>query len=196
MTPFIESVFRERKLGLALHYPMLHAVVVGIGATTTFEFGAGGSTRVVTDALCRDGKHYSCSTEARETVAAKYEIISGHDRWTHVEGKSESLYGTFDDEYFDLVLHDGSHAADVVAADIKWVWPKLKKHGLLLVHDTLHSYCGAETMAGVLRSLPVKSELVTLPFGFGLTVIRKLSGVNSVLPVLPKLGGEHVTRLD
>lgn len=212
MTDFILQAIRERKLGLALHYPLIHAAVIGLDAKRTFEFGAGGSTRVFVDALRelhrRDEKvprqHGSVSTQSQDELRQRYSIDDDTPDlvyWFHATGLSQdvlnpSIYAV-QSEVYDLVLHDGSHAADVVAADIAWVWPRIKRGGLLLVHDTQHSYCGEEVRRGILRALGLAEELhaVTLPYGFGLTIIRKESGEVAVEPAPAKIGGEHTTEL-
>lgn len=137
MTEFITKALIDRPTGLSLHYPFLHAAVVGLNARRTLEFGAGGSTRVFLDALPERAVHLSISMETMEGLRLRYGISSRQAFWAHTCGKSEDNRQEASD--LDIVLHDGSHAADVVAADIAWVWPHLNRFGLLLVHDSQHS---------------------------------------------------------
>lgn len=196
MTPFIQQAIADRKLGLALHYPLIHATVVGLNAKRTFEFGAGGSTRVFVDA--GHGAHISLSTASMAELREAYNIWSRDTIWAHYSGLSQ----TFRDipyKDLDIVLHDGSHAADVVEEDIAWVWPRIKRYGLLFVHDTQHSYVGQEMRAGLRRALDaVKADcsVTTLPYGFGLTIVRKESGtdIETISPATAKAGGQHTTE--
>lgn len=211
MTEFIAKALSERKLGLALHYPLLHAAIVGLNARRTFEFGAGGSTRVILDALSElpeietTGRvHRSISTETMNELLARYNVPLG--RWYHACGRSDVSGCERDDLFaimdaYDLILHDGSHSAEVVAADIAWAWPRLKGNGLLLVHDTLHSYCGKEMRKGVRIGLvdagakPI--EAITLPYGFGLTVLRKGwddDQIECTAPLRHKQDSPHLTE--
>ncbi|MEK7705630.1 MAG: class I SAM-dependent methyltransferase [Myxococcota bacterium] len=199
MTEFIRQAVAERRLGLALHYPLLHAAVVGMNAHDTFEFGAGGSTRVILDALPSvRSYHWSVSTETECSIRARYGICPNAG-WSHKQSTSETaraMLNGHDDLRFDIALHDGSHAADVVAADIAWMWPRLKHFGLLLVHDTQHSYCGAEVRSGVIAGLRTARAIytaTTLPFGFGLTVVRREDGDTDVVPAPTKMGSAHST---
>lgn len=210
MTEFIQRGIAERKLGLALHYPLIHAAVVGMAAKRTFEFGAGGSTRVFLDAHAISTKkdehslldHYSCSTESRPEIHERYQMDDDGGRrlmlgrWHHCKGESRLLWGTtWGADDLDIVLHDGSHTADVVAADVAWVWPKIRPFGLLLVHDTQHSHCGQEVRSGVRTALSLVEASfseTTLPYGFGLTIVRKEGGQGEgVRPIRPKIDGEH-----
>lgn len=204
MTDFIQQALADRPTGLALHYPLLHAAIVGLGARLTLEFGAGGSTRVISDALGPGGVHRSISTESWKAVAERNGInldrCDGGAVWFHVQGDSQERRGELDRcGPFDLILHDGSHAADVVAGDIAWAWPRLRPFGLLLVHDTQHSYCGAEMRAGLADGLARAEAMysaTTLPYGFGLTIIRKEHGDGeAVRPAVAKVGSAHTTEL-
>lgn len=199
MTPFIEQALRERTIGLAPHYPLIHMMVHGLNAKNTFEFGAGGSTRVFVDAHKEGahGWHRSISTMTREELSATYGL-SPVARWNHQQGLSENgAIITVGEVPLDLVLHDGSHTASVVAGDIAWVWPYIRKFGLLLVHDTQHSACGAEMRAGLAEGLAragAKCTQTTLPYGFGLTIVRREDGEHPVLSTSSKVGSQNRTE--
>src|SRR5262245_12119237 len=79
------------------------------------------------------------------------------------------------DEAFELVLHDGSHEAEQVEEDIGGILPRLKRYGLLLVHDVEQYALGPQVrrglMAGIRRSLRVVS-MTSLPYSDGLAIVR------------------------
>lgn len=198
MTAFVDQAITDRALGLALHYPLLHAAVVGLAARRTFEFGAGGSTRVLLDAIATTGgEHHSISTAPQEEIAARY-AIRPPARWAHTHGRSEDHRG-LDVGLLDLVLHDGSHSADVVAGDIAWIWPRLRPFGLLLVHDTQHGYVGPQMREGLRRGLDAagaRCTCTTLSYGFGLTIVRREEGgPGMVEPAVAKVISSHQTVL-
>lgn len=188
MTDFIAAALVQGKLGLAPHYPFLHASVVGTHAQRTFEFGTGGSTRVFLEALAlTGGVHRSVSLEPREAIAAQWGVIDSPS-WGHTCLRSQDFVRNpaLRPEFLDIVLHDGAHTTDAVAQDVAWIWPALKRFGLLLVHDTQHARIGWEVRQGLRRGLlTVTADFTatTLPYGLGLTVIRKESGDHPIEPM-------------
>jgi predicted O-methyltransferase YrrM len=195
---------KDYKTGLSLFYPVLYSIVVGMETKSAFEFGAGWSTRVILDALKETSGHlYSISTDSQKDVMIKTEMISGvpvgpneHDveqyyndyveNWTHCQGKSEiylkNLRTQTIKEPFDFVLHDGSHTEEVVYNDLVFILQKMKYNSVLLVHDVLHSHCGKGMRNAVNEALKeYEYEIVTLPYGFGLSIIvlkdNKLNGI-------------------
>ena len=179
--------------GLSLFYPLIYSIVVGMETKCAFEFGAGKSTRVILDALKETGGHlYSISTDPQRDVMTKSEMWSGcsccgHDvdwlydpyteNWTHAQGQSKDILKHFRTqnmkEPFDLVLHDGSHTEEVVFEDLTFILEKMKYNSILLVHDVLHSQTGVGMRRAVKEAMkPYKHELITLPFGFGLSVVK------------------------
>lgn len=195
MTDFITQAIANRQLGLALHYPLLRAAVVGLDARDTFEFGAGGSTKVILEALPSvQSFHLSISTESKDQIQKHYAIDPAL-AWDHRQGLSQEMREILTpDSRLDLVLHDGSHAADVVAEDVAWVWPHLRCCGLLLVHDTQHSYVGAEVCADLARGLAgARFTATTLPYGFGLTIVRREDGDDLIKPAIAKSSSPHAT---
>jgi len=80
---------------------------------------------------------------------------------------------TANNVWFDFVLHDGAHDYETVLHDLQKIIPYMKRDSILMVHDTLHSHCGPGMRKAVDKALDgVDVELVTLPFGFGLDIIR------------------------
>jgi len=185
--PDIVKLCARTDLGLAPHYAALWAMVHGLEAKRVFEFGAGGSTRVILDALPEDGVLISNSTDSRRGYCDRFgftELPPPHGRWLHLQCLSEdvpaALFG-FESLFpaLDLVLHDGSHSRDVVFADLSWILPQVRQFGLVVVHDTQYQRCAEGMIAAVIHAL-VQVERAhdmlfshtTLPYGAGLTIIR------------------------
>jgi len=165
----------ELTTGLSPHYMLIYNIVRGLNTEHAFEFGAGLSTHVILSALKHtDGHLISCSMESRELISNKTSHpIVNNDNWIHYEGYSEKVPSILGDELLlDFALHDGSHSDIVVEKDLLWIKNKIRYNGILLIHDTLHSYCGKKMRTGIERGLVgIKHEKVTLPYGFGLTII-------------------------
>lgn len=209
MNPYLWKEFEKFRVGSALHLPFLYSAVIGLEAQHVFEVGAGVSTRVILDALAKTGgRLMSCSTESMEEITKRIELapISLPDvDWRHLPGQSQETIpkyltwmaqSTSGAPWFDLVFHDGSHSAEVVQSDLTWLLPRVKAHGLILIHDTLHSYSGAEMRRGLYRVKgPAYTECVTLPYGFGLTIIKAPDyGQPAVSVTRTKIGSKHTTQ--
>ena len=176
-------------------------------AKAVFEFGSGVSTRVLLDALQRTGGSLiSCSTEGRSQVCGG--LLFENPRWLHMPVTSDvalrRLRGEdpgvtrVSFEPFDLVLHDGSHAANTVSQDLAMIAPLVKQYGLILIHDTQHSYVGPQVREGLLTGLRgVEYSLTTLPYGFGLTIVRIEGNAENgqVQITRGKVGSPHRTEL-
>jgi len=86
---------------------------------------------------------------------------------------SLDILGGLKKEVFDFVLHDGSHDAATVKKDIQNILPRMMRNGIILVHDTEHptkDYGLPKAVKVALRFR--KHSRVTLPYGYGLTIIR------------------------
>jgi len=186
--------------GLSPHYMLIYNIVRGLDTQNSFEFGAGLSTHVILSALFHtSGKHISCSRESRNTIENKsFFLILNNSSWTHYLDLSENMPKKIDkDLSFEFVLHDGSHSASTVEGDLNWIKRKIKYNGILVIHDTLHSYCGPEMRAGIKAGLSnFNYEKVTLPYGFGLTIIciKDNEHLGKVNPIMKKKESLHFTE--
>jgi hypothetical protein len=185
------GLWRAHRTGLAPYYPLLYSLVIGMGARRAFEFGMGESTVTLLDALVQtNGILVSCSPDAAQPPREHPNFIP------LAMTSEEALKQLGPSVAFDLVLHDGSHSANVVAADLIGILPRVKQGGLVLIHDTLHSYVGAQMREGLFRGrdgrrgeAPATAE-ITLPFAFGLT-IWQVTGNAHLGPV--SIGAEKAT---
>lgn len=182
-SPHVLDLAARDDLGLGPHYLTIWSMVVGLEARHTWEFGAGGSTAVILDALesmtSEDPSgvpgaggppegaggplrhHGSCSTDPAAYVQDRNHFaVPPGAHWTHHQGLSErvteAVGGGISDwpsPPFDFVLHDGSHTEEVVAEDLLWALGHLRQFGLCVVHDTQHSVHGPTMRAGVRKAL-------------------------------------------
>lgn len=170
--------------GFARHYLTLYAMVLGLRAKRVCEFGAGGSTETILRALETTGGSLVTSDQRPLSgVGLPDDIAARHaGRFEYVQGSADSFLPRLKSEAFDLVLHDGSHEFAQVFRDLRAVLPRVKRDGLVLVHDTNHPTFPylrhAATLA--LWATGTRYQKVTLPYGCGLTVIRVLSARRGV----------------
>jgi len=86
---------------------------------------------------------------------------------------------------FNLVFIDANHSHEASLNDFKNVTPFLADNAIVLLHDTYppsdyfidKHYCGDtyKTAAHIKRYYNKKFEIVTLPFYFGISIVRKAS---------------------
>ena len=104
-------------------------------------------------------------------------------RWFH--GKSEDFLRSHPPEKkFDLVFIDADHSHSASMKDFDLVFPFVRDNGLILLHDTYppseeftsSKYCSDtyKTAEFIRRSYPDQCEICTLPFYFGISIVRKL----------------------
>ena len=103
------------------------------------------------------------------------------NRKTQFVGTTDSFFDQFLSVYndFNLIFIDASHKFEQVQKDFDNSWSVLAQNGIICIHDT-HSpskewnkHCeDAWLIQPYLKSLGV--EYVTLPFYFGITIIRKI----------------------
>lgn len=169
------AAHHANKTGASLHYLTLYSIAYGLEAKKIFEFGSGYSSMALLEALGVDGKLISCDIRPREE-AVPFRQYDNYSNWEFINKPStEAKEDIARRGPYDLVLHDGSHYGDEVAADIFAIIPYIKRFGILLVHDTQHSELGEDMRAGVRKGLgwaAVPYSMTTLPYGYGLTIIR------------------------
>lgn len=211
---YLVDEFDQRQRGLAPHYLTLYSLVRGLEARHVLEIGSGMSTRAILDALRETGGALtSISTDDRDGVIHAMRAAPGlveedetTARWQHCSGLTDEALPDLvtAPQSYDLILHDGSHTEDVVHRDLVAALPRLRRFGLLLVHDTLHSHCGEGMQRALWRALDRAARfealdftVITLPFGFGLTIVRAETdqGQGTIAITRHKVGSHYVTEL-
>jgi predicted O-methyltransferase YrrM len=203
----VEWIFKEaekRLTGLSPHYPLLYSIVAGLETKVAFEFGTGISTKVILEALkLTNGKLYSISTNEPIDLKYRYDILPDYN-WKHCVGKSIDMLShqiaqlKNNQETLDFVLHDGAHDYKTVLFDLQNIIPLMKQSSILLVHDTLHSKCGVDMRGAINQALfGVDHEKVTLPFGFGLDIIKiNTNNQNGKITIIKnKKGSRFITDI-
>jgi len=183
--PNLDFIVKKHHLndtGLTRHYLTLYSIVLGMESKNVFEFGTGFSTQAMVEALkLTGGKLTSVDMRplsVRPDVPFNFES-DNENIWSFHNGNSLDIVPTLDhSECYDVVLHDGSHTGTEVTLDLNNIAPYVKTGGLVLIHDTAHYDLGAEMRSGVVNSDLIKKykhDGSTLPYGYGLTMIRILA---------------------
>lgn len=163
------------KSGFSRHYLTLYAIALGLETKKVFEFGAGFSSKVLLEALKKtDGQLITNDMRSIVDTGNSEQDLKDNPHWKYLQGSSLEVLKQEKTTGFDMVLHDGSHEWRVVYKDLRKIIPRMKKDGIILVHDTIHKSFRLG-MAVKLALLFVRHEKVTLPYGYGLTIIRILS---------------------
>ena len=78
------------------------------------------------------------------------------------------------------ILHDGSHIGSEVFTDLENIYPYLRHDGILVTHDTRHHDLGSDMMSAVNAFAQGRDiEMLTLPYGYGLTFFRNKANKNN-----------------
>jgi len=161
--------------GFTLHYMMLYSIIYGMEAKNVFEFGCGHTSPVILSALEHTGGKLTTNDkrDIKETGNTPELLEQYKDSWRYVQKFSdEALKHDIKGEKFDVVLHDGAHEPQIVMRDIRKIVKHMKQDAILLVHDTNHKSFPYLPLAVRLGLFPYRYEKVTVPYGFGLTIIR------------------------
>ena len=165
-----------KQTGFMKHYYTLFSLVDGLEAQKTFEFGTGVSTDIILTALERTGgSHISCDVNPLSLTGVEK---IGHKQWEFRQMNSLDAIKN-DDGPFDFVLHDGSHDYDIVKKDINNIINKMKLNSILMIHDTENKQYIPSLKQAVVKNLNFKHEILTLPFGYGLTIVKILEDFNN-----------------
>lgn len=197
--PVIESLeLQGRRFGFDLHQLTLFSVIVGMETQHVFEFGCGRSTETILHALdVTGGKLITNDLRTLEQCGVFKDAIANFPNWQNLSNgihefppnwtyyREQSSTATCwirnsTSHVFDVILHDGSHERDQVIQDLTFILPRLRNGGILLIHDTNaeewgHDFDLKSTIEPSLKVSGItKWELVTLPYGYGLTIVRIL----------------------
>lgn len=174
MTPVLEALLKNSPEGVGFrqHYLTLYSIVYGLEAKNVLEVGAGYSTYTILGALAdlNQGALTTVDKRTKENALDKYS-----PNYYNLEARLTYIQGTFMDQIdrlkgpYDLFMHDGSHKAGDVCLEVGLIASRMRQNGLILVHDTMVLVKG-----DILAQIPVNFESVTLPYGYGLTIIRIL----------------------
>lgn len=114
-----------------------------------------------------------------------YKYIKSNKNLIWYHGRTTDFLRSHDkDKKFDLVFIDADHRHESSLNDFRLVSPLVNDNGLILLHDTYPTseellsshYCfdTYKTADYIRRNFNKEYEIVTLPFYFGVSIVRKL----------------------
>lgn len=177
------------KTGFCRHYMTLYSVILGMESKNVFEFGSGFSTKTILLALEQtEGKLITCDCRPKEESLMHYfndpeQTERLFNRWEFLHKRSSQVKQDVENEIFDVVLHDGSHTWREVEEDLRMIIPRMKKGGILMLHDTNHpteNYQLDKALNGIGPNISnggeadFNFERLKIPYGYGLSIIRIL----------------------
>jgi len=160
--------------GFCRHYLTLYSIVLGMETKSAFEFGSGFSTKVILMALEKTGgKLITCDRRPLSETSIFYNKndLEKYSDWKYLQKDSLKAVDDFKDVVFDFVLHDGSHTLPIVKKDMENIIPRMKTGGIFLLHDTAHPTDNYNLIQAVESLTWCKHKFVTLPYGYGLTIV-------------------------
>ena len=167
-----EEMFSRFRLsgGTSKHLLILYSMVIGVGAKTIVELGLGQTTGVLrTAAMETGGTLYTCDFDRRRF---EYALAEQDDHWKLYLEDSASFLAKLP-EPFDFVMHDAAHHYLAVKRDLEAIIPRMRKFGIICVHDTQQIDLSRDMLAAVRDATRNFSVSVTnLPFNAGLAIIR------------------------
>ncbi len=113
-----------------------------------------------------------------------YKLIKHNKNLVWFHGKTTDMLTKHNPKKkFDLVFIDASHEHKASLTDFKMVLPLVNENGLILLHDTYppsesflgKSFCyDTYKTAEYIKKNYSQYEFITLPFYFGISIVRKL----------------------
>ncbi len=173
VTPYGEkeifSAFHESK-SFSKHLLTIYSLAVGVNAKKIVDLGIGTTTRALRFAAqTTGGVCYSCDVDTARFTS----LLEQQDQhWKFFLGASEKFFAQLDGPY-DFVLHDAAHDYYQVKMDLEAIIPKMKRFGLICLHDTQQTELSHDMLAAIKDALRGKAvSMVNLPFSSGLAIIR------------------------
>jgi predicted O-methyltransferase YrrM len=162
------------------HLAVLYSIARFLPARLVLEIGCddGSSTLPLLIAVAENGGELFSIDPAACERAKLVVAQSGYaDRWHFTQAKSADVAHEVPDASLDVVLIDGDHGAEGVASDWHLYAPKVRVGGFVLFHDkeNRRDFPGiAALIDGTIRH-DINWEQMTLPYGHGLTLCRRLA---------------------
>ncbi len=152
------------------HLLILYSLVVGLRAKVIVDLGLGMTTGAIRGAAQKTGGVvYTCDSDRRRFE----ELLNQQDEHWRLHLELSETFIPKVPHPIDFVMHDGSHIYQNVRRDLELLLPRMRRFGLICVHDTQQpDLC--HDMLGAIRDATAQARVsvTNLPFGAGLAVIR------------------------
>lgn len=150
------------------HLLTIYSFIVGLQAKVIADIGIGASTRTcLAAAAVTRGQVHSCDMDEKRYKKFERELTPN---WTFCCVSSTEFISQLPSP-IDFVMHDGSHEYDVVTDDLRRIVPKMRRFGIICVHDTQQPrYRLLDAIEDIRKELPLSH--VPMPYGCGLSILR------------------------
>jgi hypothetical protein len=151
------------------HLYMLFTIPVGLQAKVICEIGFGRSTYAL-----------SCAADVLKTKVLTcdrytYDDIEIPNNVEYIQGKPSDLYDKV--KGIDFIFLD--YLSSIRCTEhycykaLKTAYSRLKENGFIAVHDSLEGKYKVAKSLKMFRNKYPNAEIITFPYGFGLSLIRK-----------------------
>jgi hypothetical protein len=163
------------------HLPIVYCLAVGLKAKRIVDLGIGSTTRALRLAAAQTGGTVSSCDFAKARFA---HLATKQDAtWSLYLGPSGEFLRQIEGP-IDFVMHDAAHDYNQVRQDLELLLPKMRRFGIICIHDTQLAELGNGMLAALTDATRnFETSFTTLPFGCGLTILRMESGAFPNLPV-------------
>lgn len=168
------------------HVLVLYSIIVGMKPDLVVEIGVryGISTAAILLGLAENEKGKLCSIDINDStwVRTRNHGWGVEKYWEFIQGYSQEVIWN---RPIDILMIDGDHRYEMVKADFHNFAPCVRMGGIIILHDTLPTKDPVTSVDKFLPEIPRDTfELLTLPYSYGLTILRRLQ--DDVKPDLPK----------
>jgi len=157
--------------GTSKHLLILYSLVIGLKAKFIVDLGMGQTTGALrAAALETGGVVYTCDFDRRRHES----VLSEQDEhWRLYLESSSSFLKKLPEVPIDFAMHDAAHDYLNVRLDLEAILPRMRRFGLICVHDTQQPDLSRDMLAAIrdaTQNYPV--SMTNLPFNAGLAIIR------------------------
>jgi hypothetical protein len=174
------------------HLLILYSLVVGMNAQVIAEIGLGQTTGALRAAAALTGATvHTCDFDKRRY----HHLLAQQDAHWKLCLEPSTTFIERLPEPIDLVMHDGAHDYLNVKRDLELLIPKMRRFGMICVHDTQETDLYRDMLAAIKDAVAGFSvSLTNLPFSCGLAMIRVESSRHP--PIAPAAGSLGEGRPD
>lgn len=155
---------------IAKHLLSLYSFAIGLNAKRIVDIGIGSTTRVLRLAATKtNGKVMSCDVDVQRFSSL---LEQQTESWSLSLCPSEKFLRELEAP-IDYAVHDGAHDYFQVKLDLSLLIPKMRKYGLICIHDTQQTELSHELLKAIKDTVQdFRVSMTTLPFSCGLTILR------------------------
>jgi hypothetical protein len=188
-----EELFQEfqKSASFSKHLLIIYSLAIGLNAKKIIDLGIGSTTRVLRMAVKETkGIVWSCDCDAQRYSTL---LASQDAQWKLFLQPSEIFLKNIQPP-IDFVVHDAAHDYFQVKLDLELILPKMKRFGIICVHDSQQPYLGHDILSAIRDATHNwKVSITTIPFNAGLSIIRlEEGGSQDIIPVSNRLDDGRV----